>query len=282
MTALISVAVILFTAATITRGNRGLVLLATGLAGLLAALALSLNAEWCSAADTFVADWFDTHRTRRRDAEAGGVFGYIGRPLHVLVIAAISGTLLSLRARSVLPALLVTGGVGLGAAVEGTLKAVIGRTATTAPLEHYQHSYPSGHVTGAAALLGLIAVCLGAAAGRTSRTVLATAAVSGVVFVAFLALYTGAHTFSDVIGGMLLGGSIVALGAAALGAWDQRGHRVDGHAVIGREGSGRTQEPANSGGHYSGPRDRSRAGRPTASVPPAPTTPAAGPAARWG
>lgn len=240
-----SAAVILFTVATLTRGSRSLVLLATGLAGLLIALALALNTEWCTGLDAFVADWFDTHRTRRRDAEAGGVFGYIGRPLHVLVVAAISGTLLSLRAGSVLPALLVTGGVGLGAAVEGTLKAVIGRTATTAPLEHYQHSYPSGHVTGSAALLGMIAVCLGAAAGRTARTVLATAAVSGVVFVAFLALYTGAHTFSDVIGGMLLGGSIVALGAVALGAWDHRGHRVDGHAVIGREGSGRTQEPAN-------------------------------------
>jgi membrane-associated phospholipid phosphatase len=231
VTALISVAVILFTAAAITRGNRGLVLLAAGLAGLLGALALSLSAQWCSAADTVIADWFDTHRTRRRDAEAGGVFGYIGRPLHVLVVAAISGTLLSLRARSVLPALLVTGGVGLGAAVEGTLKAIVGRTATTAPLEHYQHSYPSGHVTGAAALLGLIAVCLGAVAGRTARTVLAIAAVGGVVFVAFLALYTAAHTFTDVIGGMLLGGSIVALGAAVLGAWDQRGHPVDGRAV---------------------------------------------------
>ena len=232
VTALITVAVILFTAAAVTRGNRGLVLLAAGSAGLLGALALSLNTEWCTGLDTFVADWFDTHRTRRRDAEAGGIFGYIGRPLHVLIAAVLCGTLLSARARSALPALLVTGGVGLGAAVEGTLKAVVGRTATTDPLEHYQHSYPSGHVTGTAALLGLIAVCLGATAGRTARTVLAIAAVFGVVFVAFLALYTGAHTFTDVIGGMLLGGSIVALGAAALGA------------SLARDRTGPTAQPA--------------------------------------
>jgi undecaprenyl-diphosphatase len=39
-----------------------------------------------------------------------------------------------------------------------------------------------------------------------------------VLFVAYLALYIGAHTFTDVIGGMLLGGAIVAAGSAVLAA----------------------------------------------------------------
>ena len=48
------------------------------------------------------------------------------------------------------------------------------------------------------------------------RTALALLVVASAGAVAVLALYTGAHTFSDVIGGMLLGGAIVALGAAAV------------------------------------------------------------------
>jgi undecaprenyl-diphosphatase len=40
--------------------------------------------------------------------------------------------------------------------------------------------------------------------------------VAGVLLVAFVAVYAKAHTFSDVIGGMILGGAIVSLGAGAL------------------------------------------------------------------
>jgi undecaprenyl-diphosphatase len=42
--------------------------------------------------------------------------------------------------------------------------------------------------------------------------------VGPVLFVAYLALYTGAHTFTDVLGGMALGGAIVAAGSAILAA----------------------------------------------------------------
>ncbi len=42
--------------------------------------------------------------------------------------------------------------------------------------------------------------------------------VAGVLLVAFVAVYDKAHTFSDVIGGMILGGVMVSLGAAVLGA----------------------------------------------------------------
>ena len=198
-------------------GRLPLVLLAAVLFALLAALAFGINADWLATLDTSVANWFDIHRSRRRDLEATGVFGYIGRPVHVLIPAVVFGVLLSMRARSAMPAICVTGGVGAGAAIEGTLKAVIGRTATTGPLVDYPHSFPSGHVTGSAALLGMIAVCLGAGRGRAAKATLAVLVVAGVLFVAGLALYTGAHTVTDVIGGMILGGAIVALGAAALG-----------------------------------------------------------------
>ena len=68
----------------------------------------------------------------------------------------------------------------------------------------------------------MIAVCLGAGRSRAAKLTLAALVVAGVVFVALLALYTGAHTFTDVVGGMLLGGAIVSLGAAVLSASARR------------------------------------------------------------
>lgn len=216
VTALTVMATIFVAAALFTRGRAGLILLAAGLFTLLAALALDLNSPTMQSLDTSVADWFDVHRTRRRELRADGIFGYIGRPIHVLIPAVVIGTALSLRARSVMPVALVTGGVGVGVVIEGTLKAVIGRTATTLPLLDYSHSYPSGHVTGTSALIGTIAVCLGVGSSRAVKWLLAAVTLAAVVFVAYLALYTGAHTFTDVVGGMFLGGGIVALAAAAV------------------------------------------------------------------
>ena len=219
---LVVAAVILLGAASAKRGRVGLVLLAGGLFTLLVALAVGINAQIPIALDTSVAEWYDAHRTRRRDVEASGLFGYIGRPIHVVIPAVISGALLAWRAKSVVPLLCVAGGVGVGVVVEGTLKAIVERTVTTEPLLYYAHSYPSGHVTGTSALLGTIAVCVaagpGAGWGRKAKAGLGFLVVAGVVAVAALALYTGAHTCTDVIGGMLLGGAIVAACAAVLPA----------------------------------------------------------------
>ena len=213
---LVCAAAILIAAASYFRGRLGYVLLAAGLFAVLGAGAAAINTDALSSLDTSVADWFDAHRTRRRDVEAMGIFAYLGRPVHVLSVALVVGALLSARARSAKPVILVTGGVAVGVAVEQTFKALIGRTATTQPLVEYPHSYPSGHVTGCAALIGMIALCAGVGRGRATKTVLAVLVAASVLFVAWLALYTGAHTFTDVIGGMALGGAILALGAAAL------------------------------------------------------------------
>jgi undecaprenyl-diphosphatase len=154
--------------------------------------------------------------------DADGAFAYLGRPLHVAGAGVVAGTLLSIQARSVLRGLLVIGGVGAGVVGEQALKAIIKRSPQTqaglhdGSLVHFQHTFPSGHVTGAATLLGMIAVCVGAGRSPALKAALAIPVVLGVLCVAFLALYSRAHIFSDVLGGMFLGGGIVALGAAIL------------------------------------------------------------------
>ena len=200
------------------------VLLSATLFAVLVILALNVNADWMTAPDDAVERWLDAHRSKRWRVDADGAFGYLGRPLHVATAGVLAGSLLAWRSRSVLPLVLVTGGVGAGVALEQTFKAVFGRSEATLAALHdgsltaYQHSFPSGHVTGAATLLGMIAVCLGVGRSAAVKAVLAVMVVAGVLTVAALALYSRAHIFSDVIGGMVLGGAIVALGAAALAA----------------------------------------------------------------
>lgn len=210
------------------RARSAFLVLSGALFAVLAILASQVNADWLTTPDDVVERWLDTHRSARWRVDADGAFSYLGRPLHVAVAGVVGGTLLGLKSRSVLPLALVTGGVGLGVALEQTLKAIVGRSDATLAALHdgslvaYQHSFPSGHVTGSATLLGMIAVCLGAGRGTAIKAALGALVVTGVLGVAALALYSRAHIFSDVIGGMVLGGAIVALGAAALVSSDAR------------------------------------------------------------
>lgn len=184
----------------------------------LGVLALSINTPALTALDKSVWTWFDVHQTSKWRVDSEGAFRYIGKPFHVAATGTVFGALLAWRARSAEPAFLVIGGVGIGVIVEQLLKATVERTADIATMypEDYHHSFPSGHVTGSATLLGMIAVCLGAGCSRARKATLAALAVTGVLAVALLALYSYAHTFTDVMGGMALGGGIVAAGAAAL------------------------------------------------------------------
>ena len=209
-------------AALFNRGRMALIMLAAGLFTVLVALAVEVNADWLTSLDDSMERWLDAHRSRRWQVDADGAFSYLGRPFHVASVGVVAGALLSLQARSAIRGLLVIGGVGAGLVLEQTFKAIVRRTPETLAALHdgslvaYQHSFPSGHVTGACTLLGMIAVCLGVGRGRAVKGGLAILVVTGVLCVAGLALYSRAHIFSDVIGGMFLGGAIVAVGAAVL------------------------------------------------------------------
>lgn len=215
--------------ALLRRGRFALFFLSAALFAALGALAVGINAEWLAALDASVETWFETQRTRRGRVDAGGIFRFLGSPMHAASVAAVGGGLLSLRARSVVPVVLVVGGVGFGVLAERTLKAIVARTSTAvAELQgrrlpdQFEHTFPSGHVTVNGALLGLIAVCLGIGWGRAARSVLAATSAAGVLFIAFITLYSEAHTFSDVAGGLILAGAIVTFGAAVLSATDSR------------------------------------------------------------
>ncbi len=224
--AVLAAAVLLGVGALFSRGRLAWVLTSAALFTLLAAFAVGINSEWLSGLDTSVETWFGAHRFPRWRPDANGSFRLLGRPGYVGSVAVVCGALLSARARSSIPVVVVVGSVGVGVVVEQTLKMVVTRTSTAvAELQHrppshwhqFAHSFPSGHVTGSAALFGSIAVCLGVGSGRAVKATLVGLAVAGVLFVAFLAVYTEAHTFVDAIGGMILGGAIVSMGAAVLG-----------------------------------------------------------------
>ncbi len=222
MTVLSIAAAALIAAAAWIRGQPGLILFSAGLFSVLAILALEINAHWMTALDTSVWNWFAAHRSPRWRVDASGIFSYIGRPAYVATAGVISGTLLALLARSAIRAVLVIGSVGSGAAVEQILKAKVTRLPANLAELHdgslidYANSFPSGHVTGSVTLFGTAAVCLAVGRSRGLQAMLTFLACNLVFVVAFLALYSQAHIFTDVIGGMVLGGGIVALCAAAL------------------------------------------------------------------
>jgi membrane-associated phospholipid phosphatase len=224
VTAFLVVAVLLGACALFSRGALAVALLVAGLLALLAGLAVAVHIGWVAGLDATVASWFDTHRSQWFDASASVIFRFIG-PAPVAAAGVICGALLSWHARSVIPAVVVIGTVGAAAMAENALKGVVERAPWTAAeslyipkglLQDGQHSFPSGHVTGVATLLGMVAVCVGAGRSRAVQAAFAGLVVAGVLFIGFIVLYVFAHCFSDVIGGMVLGAASVTLGAAVL------------------------------------------------------------------
>ena len=112
--------------------------------------------------------------------------------------------------------------VGAATLAETAIKAVVDRPLTQAEvlasplLSTDHHPFPSGHVAGTGALLGIIAVCIGVGRSRTMRALLAALVVTGVLIVAFSRLYLGLHWLTDVVGGALLAALFVILGDVAL------------------------------------------------------------------
>ena len=195
-----------------------------GLVLVLTWLAIGVHVHgWVTAFDASTASWIRSvgHRSHGLD-EASLITAWLGAPVKVAAAGLIGGALLAWRARSLRPGAVVIGTVAGVELARTAIGAVIYRPATEAEIqaspllstEH--HPFPSGHVAGIGALLGIIAVCISVGRSRIVQALATVLVGAGVVIVAFSRLYLDAHWLSDVIGGALLAGVAVILGTVAL------------------------------------------------------------------
>ena len=135
-------------------------------------------------------------------------------PMLVPVWALCTAGFLLHRDRRVQRAATVLVAVAGAAAVAEVIKLVVGRPRPPAAdqLGAYEAtlSYPSGHVTGTAALL-LVVALVGTAGRRAARRAAIAVAAAVTVFVAWTRLYLGVHWLTDVTAGLVVGAATAAL-----------------------------------------------------------------------
>jgi membrane-associated phospholipid phosphatase len=233
MVAALTVSVVFVCAGALFSDRRwGAALVVAGLLTAFTGLAIGVHTHgWATAFDAPTASWIEAgrHRSHRLDV-ASLLIARIGNPAAIAAAGLVSGALLSWRARSAIPGVIVISTVAAAALAKITINAVVDRPMTHAELhvlplmstEH--HPFPSGHVTGTAALLGIVAVYFGVGRSHTVRALLAGLVVAGALIVAFTRLYLGEHWLTDVVGGALLAAVFVILGAVALGIYPRSGH----------------------------------------------------------
>jgi undecaprenyl-diphosphatase len=186
------------------------------LAGFLGLALVAHSAHSGTALDHRVLDWFVAHRQIWLTTVAI-VITDIGSPAAIVIFAFVAAALIWWRMRAMLTAVVVLGTVGLASVVSTVTKVVVGSErppAATQLLAETDHSFPSGHVTGTVALLGILAVVIGHRWGRMPQ-LLGLTAVAGLI-VAVTRLYLGVHWLTDVVGGALLGSAAVLLGSGFL------------------------------------------------------------------
>jgi len=176
--------------------------------------------------DAATMSWFAAHQSAKLDWVAG-VITDLGSPGATAAAGLLCGAVLAWQARSVLPGAVIIGTVAAAWVAETALKALVERPLTPAELQLSMdsHSFPSGHVTGTGALLGIIAVCIGVGRSRIDRACLAAFVLAGVLVVALARLYLCVHWLTDVIGGALLAGVFVSLGAIVMPSVSVHIHR---------------------------------------------------------
>lgn len=141
-------------------------------------------------------------------------------PALVPVWAVIIAGYLLFRDRRVHRAAALLASVVAAAAVAEVVKVIVSRPRPPAPdqVSGYEAtlSYPSGHVTGTAALLVAVALLGTVAFGRAARNAALVAALAVTAFVAWTRLYLGVHWLTDVAAGLLVGASTAVLAVAVM------------------------------------------------------------------
>lgn len=164
--------------------------------------------------DQWVLTWMVDHRDPALTAFAIAVTN-IGSPAAVAVLTVLSSAAVWWISSSVRPAVVIAATVAGAGAASTVLKLAV--AAQRPPrsvqlLAETDHAFPSGHVTGTLALLGIVAAIAGRRTGAAVRAVLACFVAGVVLLIAVTRLYLGVHWLTDVLGGALLGGLAVVLG----------------------------------------------------------------------
>jgi undecaprenyl-diphosphatase len=140
----------------------------------------------------------------------------IGSPLFIVPATFAAALICAIVRRSIWTGIVVIATVGLVGVASTVLKQEI-----TAAHPHYAtpvavavaHTFPSGHVSAALSLMGIVAIACGAKA-RQLIIWLGIGVVTAIV--AATRIYLGVHWFTDTLGGVFLGSSAVFAGAALL------------------------------------------------------------------
>lgn len=223
---LIVFGLVLAAGALIGGGRWSPVLIVIGLVAALAGMTIGVHThDWVTALDGPVASWINIRSEHHpRIYAAAEAVARIGNPATIAIAGVISGIALSVLDRSPVPGLVVVLTTGAAVLAKDVMVVLIERPvsasefAASAVLSGGPNPFPSGHVAGTAALLGIAAVGIAAHGGSALRIVLASCVLTATLIVALSRLILEAHWFSDVVGGALLAGIAVTIGGAVMTA----------------------------------------------------------------
>jgi membrane-associated phospholipid phosphatase len=173
-----------------------------------------------TAIDHVVLAWMVDHREGGPTAAAIAITN-AGSPVAIAVFALVAAAAVWWRMRSGAVALVIVATLAGAAAVSTLAKVIVGSHRPPRAVQLVMEtdpSFPSGHVTGTLAMVGILAAVIGRGRCMAVRTALTVAAAAAVVTVAATRLYLGVHWLTDIGGGVLLGCAATLVGNAACAA----------------------------------------------------------------
>ncbi|WP_143545245.1 phosphatase PAP2 family protein [Rhodococcus sp. 15-649-2-2] len=200
---------------------------ALGYAFAVMVLAVAVHTDgWLTGADAPVTAWFVDHRSPLFDDLAVAVTT-AGGPAETAALGLVVAVILVWRTKRYGPALVMLLTVASASMMCTALKSIVGRERPPQSIQlmlETDFSFPSGHVTGTAALSLMLALIAGMRRSTAVRTLFLGIAVALTVAVACTRMYLGVHWLTDVCAGALL-----AAGAATVGGYVL--HRLDSGGV---------------------------------------------------